>query len=252
MARLITSTCCGVGGGVRNPIVILPGVPLPQPLVLPKGFVPDQEIVDSSGGYHGAGTPLAKEITISQGSIFQYRFGIPPGLLLVGGEEHDNYEEESESNDGTVTLYIVSTFWQTPGPYSASCNSPCKLVFPPLTKTTTWTPPPFVTTLGASSTSVILPPYTTQKIQLTPVVIESTTGASPTKVIKPLPGLKPLCITVTLPILGTITFGLCPPNIQPFPPPVPFVTIFPPPPGIKPGPTNVENRPTPDQEKSEV
>jgi chitinase len=40
--RRITSTCCGTGGSVGNPILIPAGVPTPMDIPLPAGFTPNQ------------------------------------------------------------------------------------------------------------------------------------------------------------------------------------------------------------------
>jgi hypothetical protein len=245
-ARLITSTCCGYGGGVGNPIEISPGYALPRNLILPRGFVPNQQVIDLDGRRYPAGVPLPQEIIVPRGTRFLFPFIIPPGLSL-SNRFSDGDPEPDEDDDDNGVLYITSTFWEGPPPYTVTCDPPCTLVFPPSTTSTTWTPPPFVTTTNGQSATITPPVVTTNDIRISKETV--STGPPPIKTIFPVPAPKPLCITVTLPILGTITFGLCPPDINPFPPPIPPVTVIPVPPGGKPGPTNAGNEPSEEQEE---
>ncbi|OBT40386.1 hypothetical protein VE00_10085 [Pseudogymnoascus sp. WSF 3629] len=245
LARLITSTCCGVGGSISNPIVIPAGVALPRQLNLPAGFVPNQAITDVNGGVHAAGQPLSEEIVIPGWTVFPFGLAIPKGLTLGSTTTAGQIEDQDQYNQ---TMYLAATFWDKP---TATCSYPCTLVFPPIITTTTWTVGPIITTVSGSSTTIILPPFTTKKIRISTTVVTSASGSSPTKTFSPLPAPKPLCLKITVPFLGTLTFGLCPPSLSPFPPSVPEVKIIPVPPGGAPGPINSQNKPSPDQKDSE-
>lgn len=117
------------------------------------------------------------------------------------------------------------------------------MTFPPITTA--------VTSGTITSTTTWIPPVqSSEKIRISSTTVSSDPGSQPTKIIFPLPALKPLCIKFTIPIIGvTITIGLCPPSISPFPPPIPGITIIPVPPGGKAGPTTPDNLPTPDEEE---
>ncbi|KAL2060471.1 hypothetical protein VTL71DRAFT_9502 [Oculimacula yallundae] len=244
LARLITSTCCGIGGGVSSPIEISPGVPIPKELILPVGFTPNQEVIGTDGQKHAPSQPFTEQVVVSAGTIFLFPFVIPPGLSLS-----NLYTPGADDSGDDYTMYIITTFWE--GPHTVSCSYPCTVLFPPLVVTSTWTPRPFVTSKDGQTETVTIPVQTTQRIRISKTTIKSSDGSSPTKVIFPIPAPKPLCIKITLPILGTITFGLCPPKLDPFPPKIPDVTIIPVPPGKKPGPTMYKNVPSQDHKDEE-
>lgn len=245
--RLITSACCGVGGSIGNPVVIAPGTALAQPLILPVGFIPNQIVTDSeSGVMYGPGAPIAEEVTVADGTRFPFPFNIPAGQPFSDAFTPDVYKDD----DFNSTLYIISDFWDRP--HTVFWNYPCTLVFPPFTTTSTWTPTPVTTVVSQTTVSTIFPPISTQKIKISKTTVQTTEGSSPTQTVLPVPMPTPLCIEITIPILEiTVTFGLCPPKIEPFPPPIPVVTLRPPPPGTLPGPINPGNVPTPEQLEEE-
>lgn len=82
LARLITSTCRGIGDGMSNPIEISPGTALPRNLLLPVGFIPNQQITDINGQTYPAGVLLTREVIIPAGTTFPFPFTIAPGLSL--------------------------------------------------------------------------------------------------------------------------------------------------------------------------
>lgn len=245
LARLITSTCCGIRGGLSNPIEISPNTPLPRGLILPTGFRLNQQITDSNSVTWDAGQTVPWEIIIPQEYEFVFPFKIPPGLVLSDTSSGVYADQDDDRKDGV--LYIVSDFWERP--HTVSCSYPCTMMFPPIEASTTWTPSPFVTTVGTTSTTVTPPVQTTEKRRIYKETLTSEEDSAPTKVISPRPAPDPLCVEVTAPILGTIHFDLCPPQIKPFPPEVPGVTVVPVSPGKNPGPTNPANKPSEDQEK---
>ncbi|PGH10677.1 hypothetical protein AJ80_07433 [Polytolypa hystricis UAMH7299] len=245
--RLITSTCCGYGGGVSNPIEISPNYDLPRNLILPRGFTPNQEMTDARGLQFPSGVPLPEEIIIPRGTRFSSPLVMPRGMGL--SNTFTDPETIDDDDDDDDIIYITSTFWD--GPHTVSCSPPCTLLFPPTTTTSTWTPPPFTTTVSGTTTIVNPPVQTTQQIRISKETVNSETGSPATKTIFPTPAPAPLCIEITLPIVGTLTFGLCPPDINPFPPPVPSVVVVPVPPDGKSGPTNPGNQPSEEQEEEE-
>ncbi|KAH9223997.1 pectate lyase superfamily protein-domain-containing protein [Leptodontidium sp. 2 PMI_412] len=246
LARLITSTCCGIGGSVSNPIEILPGVRLSRDLILLAGFVPNQEITGKDSQVYPAGVPLPGTVILPSGTIFLFPFVIPPGLGLS-----NTYTPSAtgDDEDGDLTMYIITTFWE--GPHTVSCSYPCTLLFPPSTTRSTWTPRPITTSRDGVTETITLPVQTVLSIRISKTTVTSSEGSSPTKIIFPVPAPRPLCFKITLPFLGTITIGFCPPKINPFPPPIPEVTVIPVPPGKKPGPTTKNNKPAAEHEQEE-
>jgi chitinase len=91
--RLITSTCCGNGGSVGNPIMIPAGVPFPIDVPLPPGFVPNQDVRAASGERFAAGLPLHVEVSIQRGTKFPLGFLIPAGVVLREGEGDDEFDK---------------------------------------------------------------------------------------------------------------------------------------------------------------
>ncbi|KAL2784674.1 hypothetical protein BJX66DRAFT_348146 [Aspergillus keveii] len=217
LARLITSTCCGIGGSVSNPIEISPNVPLARGLILPGGFRVNQDVYDSSNIKWSAGQTIPWEIIIPRGTRFPFPFEIPAGLEL-SDTASDSYTEDEDDGGADGVLYIISDFWERP--HTVSCFFPCTLMFPPIATTSTWTPGTFVTSHDGETATVSPPIQTTQKIRISKETVESNTGSPPTKTIDPVPAPTPLCIKLTIPILGDIQFGL-----------FPDVTIIPVPPG---------------------
>ncbi|KAL4937116.1 hypothetical protein BDV06DRAFT_227257 [Aspergillus oleicola] len=248
LMRLITSTCCGLGGSVRNGVEISANVPLARGLILPTGFRVNQDVVESTNVKWSAGETIPWEIIIPRGTRFKFPFEIPPGLQLsdTASEEFAD-DDDDQGTDGV--LYIISDFWERP--HTVSCHFPCTMMFPPITTTSTWTPPPFTTSTDGETETITPPVHTTQKIRISKHTVQSSTDSPPTKTIGPTPGPDPLCVKMSVPVLGDIQVGICPPSIDPFPPDVPDVTIVPVPPGGKPGPTNPANKPSEDQEDEE-
>lgn len=226
-------------GGVSNPLEIGAGAPLPRSMFLPPGFVPNQPVTASDGTVYLPGQPLPREILIPIGTTFPVPLIIPPGLPL------SNTWSPVTNGTGNGTLYLTGDFWN--GPHSVWCSYPCTLVFPPITSTTTWTPPPITYKTKAATTSTILPPLTTELIRISKTTVTRQQPAKATHIIFPKPHPRPMCIR--LPIIRIM---ICPPKLKPFPPPVPTVTIIPIPPGGKPGPTTEDNRPTQEEEQVSV
>ncbi|KAK3296411.1 pectate lyase superfamily protein-domain-containing protein [Chaetomium fimeti] len=246
LMRLITSTCCGVGGSIGNPVTIQPGASIPRPLILPQGFAPNQPVTDANTGItYPAGQPLEDEVTIDGGTTFPFPFSIPAGQPFSDTFTPDEFKDDDDDDEDNNILYITSDFWDQP--HTVFCHYPCTLIFPPWTITTTFTPPPFTTTVSGTVFSTTPPPQTTEKLKIKKTTVRSTEGSSPTHVISPITRPDPICIRFTIPILGiTIQFGFCPPKVEPLPP-IPQVTIKPPPPGTKSGPININNEPTSEQ-----
>jgi hypothetical protein len=208
---------------VSNPIVIAAGALLPRPLILPAGFVPNQPFHDEELVIWPAGKPITREVVIPGQSGFPLPFVIPNGLPL------SNKWSPTTENQGNGTLYIIPGFWNSQ--HTARCQYPCTMLFPPVTKTTTWIPPP-ATFSTTGWTTTVTPP--------------SDPGSQATKVVAPVPAVKPLCIPVNV---VTTTIYIFPPDINPFPPVIPMVTIGPVPPGGRPEPVSNPNKPSPEQQQ---
>lgn len=210
-------------------------------MFLPAGFVPNQPIPASDGSVYPPGQPLPREILIPIGTTFPIPLLVPPGLPLSNTWSP---EADGDYDNGNGTLYLVPDFWD--GPRSVWCSYPCTLVFPPITSTTTWTPPVITYKTDKSSASTTIPPYTTELIRISRTTVERRNQPTSTAahIILPLPHPKPLCFRLPL-----IRVKICPPKLRPFPPPVPPVTIIPIPPGTKPEPTNKDNKATPEEEE---
>lgn len=170
------------------------------------------------------------------GTIFPVPFDIQSGLPLS-----NTWSPEARNDTSNGTLYIAADFWDRD--HTVSCTFPCAILFPPFITTTTWFPPPITYTTLGKTISTTVPPHTTEQIRISRTTVESR---KPTQTISPSPAKRPLCFTLPL-----THVRICPPDLLPFPPPIPVVTIIPVPPGGKPGPTNVNNQPTPDQEQEE-
>ncbi|KAH8895965.1 pectin lyase-like protein [Thozetella sp. PMI_491] len=247
LARAISSTCCGTGGSLGNPLLVPAGVPVPRPFLLPPGFVPNQPVTDKTGYQWPAGKPVPNEVEVPTGTTFPFPFVVPAGLPFS-----DTFTpEENRDGDGVNgTLYLPSDFWE--GDHIVTCPFPCTIIFPPSITTTTWDPPPITTTVSSQVITVTVTRQTTEKVRVSKTTVTSEPSSQPTKTIRPVPAPKPLCIDFTIPIVNIhVKFGLCPPELRPFPPPIPEVTIIPVPPGGKPGPTTPENKPSEDQEEEE-
>lgn len=93
--RLITSTCCGKGGSVGNPVLIPAGVATPMNIPLPPGFIPPQSFRDPDGNVIPANQPLPRETIIPQGTVFTQPFVIGPGSSLRQGEGDDQNSNSS-------------------------------------------------------------------------------------------------------------------------------------------------------------
>ncbi len=163
---MITSTCCGIGGGVSNPILIPRDVPLPRSLILPPGFVPSQQITDVNDRVYLPAIPLPNEVIIPSGTSFLFDFKIPPGASLS-----DAYPPGEGDDDNNELMYITSTFWD--GPHTVSCSYPCRFLLPPFTTRSTWTPTPFRTTIGTTSATVSPPVQETQPIRISAITVTS-------------------------------------------------------------------------------
>ena len=235
---------------MSNPIAIAPNTPIPEPLILPGGFIPNQVIPDITGTSWPAGVPIPQQVIVPAWTSFPFPFLIPPGLPL--SDTFTPWAPDSGDDNGSDgsnnTMYIITTFWEQ-AENTVYCTFPCTILFPPLTSTTTWTPVPFWLTVSGSSTFVQPPIQTTQLVRLSKTTVQSSQGSGPTLVISPLPALKPLCFTITIPFIGTIKIGFCPPEWSPFPPTIkiPTVTILPIPPGGNTGPVNPGNSRSPEQ-----
>ncbi len=121
--RLISSTYCGTGGGLRNPVTIPAQVPVPLDIELPAGFVPFQPFVDTNGVTHPANQPLPSEATIPRGTMLPKPFVIPAGQPLHGGED-------TTTGDGDV-IWVDPKIWGGPNPLVTCTALPCTLLFPP-------------------------------------------------------------------------------------------------------------------------
>ncbi|KAM0279315.1 hypothetical protein ACHAQH_004662 [Verticillium albo-atrum] len=242
LARAMSSTCCGSGGSLGNPI----NVPIPRPFLLHPGFVPNQPIVDQFGKEWPAGAPLPQEVEVPPGTTFVFPLIVPGGLPF---SDKFTPEENKDSDDNGV-LYLPADFWE--GEHTVSCKYPCTIVYPPSATTTTWIPPPRTTVISSQTITFTVEKQTTEKVHVSKATFRTESGSQPTVIVAPVPASKPLCISYTIPIVNIkVKFGLCPPDLKPFPPPIPQVAIIPVPPGGKPGPTTPGNKPSEEQEQQE-
>ncbi|OSS48704.1 hypothetical protein B5807_07143 [Epicoccum nigrum] len=122
--RLITSTCCGTGGSVSNPIMIPAGVPTPMDIPLPAGFIPSQSFRDPSGSTVPANQPLPRETIIPRGTTFTQPFVIAPGTPLHEGEGDD------QNSNSSSLIWLSPDIWNEPNP-QVQCFFPCTFVLPP-------------------------------------------------------------------------------------------------------------------------
>jgi len=227
--RRLTSTCCGTGGSIGNPIVIAARVQTPMDIKLPAGFKPNQRFLDSRGKAYAAGVPLAEDTTLPIGSVFANPFLIPAGQPLCAGEDIDE-----------SLVWIDPTIWSSATP-QVTCSPPCTLVLPPWDRKGTIDYP-----LVTISTPGLTTTLTRKPITVTEWIVSPVTITTPT----PTEGVTTITITPTLastttwdPITYTENDGTVkttrPPGIHPPPPiirpdpPPPIKVVFPGPPGPK-------------------
>lgn len=153
--RLITSTCCGTGGSVGNPITIPAGVPTPMDIPLPAGFIPNQAFTDPYGNIIPANQPLPKETTIPKGTTFTQLFLIPSGISLREGEGDD------QNSNSSSLIWLSPETWNRPDP-QVQCFFPCTFVLPPYPGFTTTIDYPLITVTesGTVKTTLTFPPLT--------------------------------------------------------------------------------------------
>ncbi|KAF2714297.1 glycoside hydrolase family 18 protein [Pleomassaria siparia CBS 279.74] len=164
--RLITSTCCGSGGSVGNPILIPAGVPTPMDIPLPAGFNPPQSFIDPGGNIFPANQPLPREVIIPQGTVFPQPFVIGPGTSLRQGEGDD------QSSNSSNLVWLSPEIWNDPNP-SVQCFFPCTFVLPPYTSFTTTIDYPRITVTesGTIKTTLTFPPLTVSSWAPTTIIV---------------------------------------------------------------------------------
>ncbi|KAF2661571.1 glycoside hydrolase family 18 protein [Lophiostoma macrostomum CBS 122681] len=164
--RLITSTCCGTGGSIGNPILIPAGIPTPMDIPLPPGFVPPQSFTDPDGHIIPAGQPLPKETIIPGGTVFSHPFLIGPGVPFHEGEGEDRNSNSSH------WVWLSPEIWKSPNP-QVQCYFPCVLFLPPYTSFTTTVDYPRITVTesGTTKTTLTFPPLTVSSWAPTTIVV---------------------------------------------------------------------------------
>ncbi|KAJ9653598.1 hypothetical protein H2201_009128 [Coniosporium apollinis] len=222
--RLITSTCCGIGGSIGNPIEIAAGIPLPMDIVLPAGFVPNQPFRSSDGTNIPAGIALPKETTIPRGTVFQSPFTIPAGQSLRNGEGDD------QGDDGLI--WIDPAIWNSPNP-EVQCYPPCTLVLPPWTSTTSTIDYPRITVSRDTWTSTITrPPITVSKWQVETIVVDNNRTETGKRTLSPRLSSTSTWPPISYPDDKNQWYTTTPTPSHPPPPP-------PPPPPINPWPPRI-------------
>ncbi|KAF1942660.1 hypothetical protein EJ02DRAFT_345196 [Clathrospora elynae] len=173
--RLITSTCCGTGGSVGNPILIPAGVRTPMDIPLPPGFVPPQSFRDADGNLVPANQPLPRETIIPQGTIFTQPFVIAPGSSLREGEGED------QNSNSSNLVWLSPEIWNDPNP-NVQCMFPCTFVLLPYTSFTTTIDYPRITVTesGSIKTTLTFPPLTVSSWAPTTIVVSGRNGCTST------------------------------------------------------------------------
>jgi chitinase len=171
--RLVTSTCCGNGGSVGNPILIPAGVATPMDIPLPAGFTPPQSFTDLNGAIIPANQPLPRETIIPQGTTFTQPFVIGPGMSLRQGEGDD------QSANSSNLVWLSPEIWDSPNP-QVQCFFPCTFVIPPYTSYTTTVDYPRITVSesGTPRTTITFPPLTVSTWAPRTVVVEGRVGCT--------------------------------------------------------------------------
>ncbi|PVI00005.1 glycoside hydrolase family 18 protein [Periconia macrospinosa] len=166
--RLITSTCCGSGGSVGNPVLIPAGVPTPMDIPLPAGFIPSESFKGRDGNTIPANQPLPREVIIPQGTVFSQPFVIGSGTSLREGEGDD------QSSNSSNLVWLSPEIWNDPNP-SAQCFFPCTLVLPPYTSFTSTVDYPRITVTENNTikTTLTFPPLTVSSWAPTTIVMAS-------------------------------------------------------------------------------
>ncbi|KAH7091907.1 hypothetical protein FB567DRAFT_557562 [Paraphoma chrysanthemicola] len=166
--RLITSTCCGTGGTVGNPITIQPNVPTPMDIPLPAGFTPNQSFRDTSGTVVPANQPLPRETIIPRGTTFTQPFKIPSGMPLRQGESDDQSTNSS-------LIWLSPEIWDNQNP-EVQCLFPCTFVLPPWPSYTTTIDYPRITVTrsGTIQTTLTFPPITVSEWEPSTIVVSAS------------------------------------------------------------------------------
>lgn len=227
--RRLTSTCCGTGGSIGNPIEIAAGIQTPMDISLPAGFTPNQRFLDGKGNAHAAGVALAEDTILPIGFLFAKPFVIPAGQALCAGEDIDE-----------SLTWIDPVIWDSPNP-QVTCSPPCTLVLPPWDRTGTIDYPLVTINTPGLTTTLTTKPITVTEWIVSPVTISTATPTDGTTIIVITPTLA--STTTWPPIKYTETDGTVkttrPPGVHPPPPiirpgPPPRITIvLPGPPGPK-------------------
>jgi chitinase len=165
--RLITSTCCGNGGSVGNPVLIPAGIATPMDIPLPAGFTPPQSFTDPSGIVVPANQPLPRETIIPQGTVFTQPFVIAPGASLRQGEGDD------QNSNSSNLVWLSPEIWNSPNP-QVQCFFPCTFVLPPYTSYTSTIDYPRITISesGTVKTNLTFPPLTVSSWAPTTIVVD--------------------------------------------------------------------------------
>ncbi|KAF9696769.1 hypothetical protein EKO04_005748 [Ascochyta lentis] len=173
--RLITSTCCGTGGSVGNPVLIPANVATPMDIPLPADFTPPQSFKDSDGNTIPANQPLLKETIIPKGTVFAQTFFIGPGGSLREGEGED------QSSNSSNLVWLSLEIWKEPNP-QVQCFFPCTFVLPPYTSFTTTVDYPRITVMesGKIKTTPTFPPLTVSSWAPTTIVVDGRKGCTET------------------------------------------------------------------------
>ncbi|KAF2271257.1 glycoside hydrolase [Westerdykella ornata] len=174
--RRITSTCCGTGGSVGNPILIPAGVPTPMDIPLPPAFAPNQSFTDSNGTLIPANQALPRETIIPRNTVFTQPFIIGPGTPLREGESDD------QNSNSSSHIWLSPHIWDDPNP-QVQCFFPCTFVLPPWPSFTTTVDYPRITVTrsGTIQTTLTFPPLTVSRWEPSTIVVDGsrTTSSCP-------------------------------------------------------------------------
>lgn len=202
----ITATCCGIGGDLANPVVILPNVQIPNSVVLPPGYSP-------------AAPFLIPERTVPAGVPIPYPLVIPAGTNLPELRIPAIILPRNKPLDGPVTIHrgqvpvfdvtITGTVYPKDVPIAADIILPIGFI-----PSTAFQFGPVILPAGPTPIEIILP---AGYVPIVPFILP---------LITIIPG-TPLIYPVIIPPLFVFPPPPAPPLI--FPPPLPLRPIPPPP-----------------------
>ncbi|RFU27659.1 hypothetical protein B7463_g8657, partial [Scytalidium lignicola] len=128
--RLVTATCCGIGGNISNPILIPPDVSIPDYLILPAGFIPSAPI-DLPFTSFPTFQPLPYSVNVPPGTDLSDL--IYPPIYLIPGDQVPSPVIVPEGDIPAFPITVDGITYPANTPLSSLLTIPAGFVPPNLT-----------------------------------------------------------------------------------------------------------------------